>query len=80
MTFETYFLVSSFAFVATGALALALTGRLDPISLFLYALALGGAWLAERRRPSVLVSRKRAVRFSVSCTRSSSSAGVGPWR
>jgi transglutaminase-like putative cysteine protease len=65
MTFETYFLVSSFAFVATGALALALTGRLDPISLFLYALALGGAWLAERRRPSVLVSRKRAVRFSV---------------
>jgi transglutaminase-like putative cysteine protease len=64
MQFTTYFLLSSFAFVASGFLALLLTGRLDPISSVLYLAALAGAWVAETRRAHWLLSRRRAVTLS----------------
>lgn len=64
MAFRTYFLASSFAFVASGFLALLLTGRLDPVSPALYGAALAVAWIAETRKPHLLVTRRTAVTLS----------------
>lgn len=64
MKFRNYFLLSSFAFVATGFLALVLTGRLDVISPVLYVAAVVGAWWIERNRPDLLIARKRAAMIS----------------
>jgi transglutaminase-like putative cysteine protease len=62
MTFHTYFLLSSYAFVATSFLALALTSRIDPLTMVLYASVLVGSWFVERRAPERRVSL-RAARF-----------------
>ena len=52
MKFRNYFLLSSFAFVSTGFLALVLTGRLDLISPVLYVAAVVSAWWIERSHSS----------------------------
>lgn len=64
MKFRNYFLFASFSFVATGFLALVLTGRLDIGSPILYVVALLGAWWTERNRPEWLITRKRAALIS----------------
>lgn len=64
MTFRNYFLLTSFCFVSTGFLALAMTGSLDVISPVLYVTAVLGAWWIERNRPDLLMSRKRAATLS----------------
>lgn len=64
MKFRNYFLFTSFSFIATGFLALVLTGRLDIGTPVLYVAALGGAWWIERNRPEWLMPRKRAALIS----------------
>jgi protein-glutamine gamma-glutamyltransferase len=56
MSFELYFLLSSYAFLSSGFLALALTNRLDPITLVLYVLGLGASFYVERERPGKRIS------------------------
>jgi transglutaminase-like putative cysteine protease len=66
MTFNTYFLVSSYAFVATSFLALALTNRIDPVTIVLYGAALAGSWYVERHTPERLITLRAARLLSVS--------------
>jgi hypothetical protein len=60
MKFEIYFRASSFAFIATGFVALLLTGQIDPIAAGIYLLALVGAWGIEQNRRELLINRKLA--------------------
>ena len=64
MKFRNYFLFTSFSLVATGFVALVLTGRLDIASPVVYVAALAGAWWLERNHPERLISRKRAALIS----------------
>jgi protein-glutamine gamma-glutamyltransferase len=60
MSFDAYFLLSSYAFAASGFAALVLTGRVDVPTAALYLCALGGSWYLESRRPGRLLELKRA--------------------
>ncbi len=64
MKFKNYFTLCSFLFVATGFLALALTGRLDAVTPLLYIVALGAAWYTERYHAEWLFSSRTAVLLS----------------
>lgn len=50
MTFNTYFRISSYAMVASGALALAVSGGLSPVLAVMFGVVLALAWNLEGRR------------------------------
>ncbi|MGA9997983.1 MAG: DUF3488 and transglutaminase-like domain-containing protein [Pyrinomonadaceae bacterium] len=50
MTFNTYFRISSYAMVASGALALAVSGGLSPLLALAFAVVLALSWNLEGRR------------------------------
>jgi protein-glutamine gamma-glutamyltransferase len=56
MNFELYFLLTSYAFLSTGFLALALTNRLDPVTLLLYVIGLVASFYVEREYPRRRIS------------------------
>lgn len=65
MSFQTYFLLSSYAFATSGFMALALTGRLDSVAIALYVAALIGSWRLETRNSSRLIELKVARRLAL---------------
>jgi hypothetical protein len=64
VSFHTYFLASSFAFLSVGFLAMLITGRLDPVSPLLYAGVVVLAWRLERHQPQRLLHTRTAVWLS----------------
>lgn len=64
MNFETYFIVSSYAFLTTGFIALALTDRLDAGTILLYIAGLVASLAVERRAPERRITLRTALLLS----------------